>query len=163
MDIEKDWGLIKSICKDGLRSSRYFAIASTNSDGSPHVTPIGSLLLYEPGHGVYADEYPAALSRNIAKNPRLCVLAVNSGAGFWFKSLFNGRFHKHPGIRLMGTAGKKRRGSDQEIGNWLRIVSPFRFFKGYDLLWRDMKYVRDIYFDDVRPLAVGQMTAGLVP
>ncbi len=65
MDIEKDWGLIKSICRDGMKSSSYFAIASTNPDGSPHVTPIGSLLLYEQGHGVYADEYPAALSQKI--------------------------------------------------------------------------------------------------
>jgi len=162
MEIEKDWSLIKSICKDGMRSSSFFAIASTNTDGSPHVTPIGSLLLYEPGHGVYADEYPANLSRNIANNPRICVLAVNSGIGFWLQSLIKGRFHKHPGIRLMGTAGKKRRGSDQEIQNWLHVVRPFRFFKGYDLLWRDMKYVRDIYFDKVIPLSAGQMSAGLV-
>ena len=163
MDIEKDWHLIKSICKDGIKTSSHFAIASTNPDGSPHVTPIGSLLLYEPGHGVYADEYPTTLSRNMARNPRICILVVNSGMGFWFKSLIRGRFHKHPGIRLMGTAGKKRLGSDQEIQNWLRIVKPFRYFRGYNLLWRNMKYVRDIYFDGVKPLYAGQMSAGLDP
>jgi len=162
MDIENDWLLIKSIFKDGIKSSGFFAIASTNADGSPHVTPIASLLLYEPGHGVYADEYPATLSRNIAQNPRLSVLAVNSGNGFWFKSLIRGKFHKHPGLRLMGSAGKKRRGTDQEIQNWLRIVKPFRFFRGYELLWKNMKYVRDIYFDDVLPLAAGQMSQGLL-
>jgi len=76
--------------------------------------------------------------------------------------LIKGKFLKHPGIRLMGTAGKKRKGTDQEIQNWLRIVKPFRFFKGYDLLWRDMKYVRDIYFDEAMPLSAGEMSAELV-
>ena len=83
MDVQKDWTLIKSLFRDGVKSSGFFAIASSNPDGSPHVSPIGSLILYEPGHGVYADEFPAILSRNIAHNPRVCVMSVNSGKGFW--------------------------------------------------------------------------------
>jgi len=37
----------------------------------------------------------------------------------------------------------------------------FRRFKGYDLLWRHMKYVRDIHFDDIALLSAGKMSAGL--
>jgi pyridoxamine 5'-phosphate oxidase-like protein len=161
MDVQKDWTLIKSLFRDGVKSSGFFAIASTNPDGSPHVSPIGSLILYEPGHGVYADEFPAILSRNIAHNPRVCVMSVNSGKGFWLKSLIRGKFHNHPGIRLTGTAGKKRLGTEKEIHNWLKRVSVFRKFKGYDLLWRHMKYVRDIHFDDIALLSAGKMSAGL--
>ena len=159
MDIEKEWDQIKRIFRDGAKSSMYFAIASTNPDGSPHVTPIGSLILYGPGYGVYADEYPAILSRNIAHNPRVCVLAVNSGKGFWLKSLIRGKFSRHPGLRLTGIAGKKRPGTQQEIQNWLNRVKVFRRFKGYDLLWRHMKYVRDIHFDGVELLSLGKMGA----
>lgn len=161
MDIDKDWHQIKALFKDSFKSSGYFAISSTNPDGSPHVTPIGSLLLHKPGHGFFADEYPALLSRNIAHNPRVCVMAVNGGRGFWLKSLIRGRFHKHPGIRLTGFAGKKRLGTEKEIQAWLKRVRIFRRFKGYDLLWRHMKHVRDIHFDGVKLISAGQMSRGL--
>jgi hypothetical protein len=161
MDIEKDWNQIKRVLQDGIKSSGYYAIASTNPDGSPHVTPIASLILYEPGHGVYADKYSTTLSRNIARNSRVCVMAVNSGRGFWLKSLIWGKFQKHPGIRLTGTAGKKRLGTEKEIQNWLKRVKVFRRFKGYDLLWRHMKHVRDIHFDGVIVLSAGKMSEEL--
>jgi hypothetical protein len=161
MDIVKDWQQIKKIFNDGFKTSGHYAIASTNPDGSPHVTPIGSLILYDPGHGVYADEYPIILSRNIKHNSRVCVMAVNSGSGFWFKSLIKGKFHKHPGIRLTGIAGNKRLGTEREINNWLKRVKIFSRFKGYNKLWLNMKYVRDIHFDGAMLLSAGKMSEEL--
>ncbi|NNG02046.1 MAG: pyridoxamine 5'-phosphate oxidase family protein [Desulfobacteraceae bacterium] len=161
MEIEKDWNLIKRLFDEGIKSSRFYAIASTNPDGSPHICPIGSLILYGPGHGVYADEFPVQLSRNIAGNPRVCVMAVNNGQVFWLKSLIQGKFSKYPGIRLFGVAGEKRPGTDREIDNWMKRVKVFRRFKGYDLLWRHIKHVRDIRFDGVRVISAGKMSRGL--
>jgi len=161
MDIHNDWNRIKRIFNDGAKSNFYFSVASTNTDGSPHVTPIGSLMLYEPGRGVYLDELPVRLSRNIGHNPRVCVMAVNGGTGFWFSSLIRGRFNRHVGLRLTGTAGGRRPGTQAEIDRWLRRVSLFRWTKGYDRLWRGMKMVRDITFDGVMPVTGGRMSAGL--
>ena len=42
-------------------------------------------------------------------------MVVNSAKGFWLKSLIMGKFYKHPGIRLTGTAGEKRLGLDKTI------------------------------------------------
>lgn len=73
-------------------------------------------------------------------------------------SLLKGRFTQPPGLRLYGTVGEKRPGTEEEIGNWLKRVKIFRRLKGYDLLWRNMKYVRDIRFDQVRVLSMGKMS-----
>ncbi len=48
MDIQKDWPQIKRIFYTGFKTSGYFTVASTGPDGSPHLTPIGSLILYGP-------------------------------------------------------------------------------------------------------------------
>ena len=158
MDVIQDWQLVRRIFYDGMRTGGYCAVASTNPDNTAHVTPIGSLILYEPGHGVYADEFPVQLSRNIARNPRVSVMSVNFSKGFWFKSLLMGKFSKPPAIRLYGTAGNRRPGTDREINNWLKRVRMFRRLKGYALLWRDMRHFRDIYFDRAKVVATGEMS-----
>ena len=106
MQITGDWKDIKSLFNRAFNSSFHYALATVNENGEPHVTPIGSLILREPGHGVYFEEFPRQLSRNLQHNKEVCVLAVNSSRWFWIKSLFSGRFASPPAIRLYGTVGK---------------------------------------------------------
>ena len=101
-----------------------------------------------------------AFSKNLDRDPRVTFMAVNSGLGFWIKSLFNGRFSNMPAIRLMGKAGKRRKGTDGEIANWMKRVRVFKHLKGHDILWKDIKYVRDIYFNAFEFVKMGKMTRG---
>ena len=59
--------------------------------------------------GFYFDEFPVNRSKNIERNPRICILAVNSDLRLWQKSLFAGRFETPPAVRLMGSVGKNER------------------------------------------------------
>lgn len=158
MDIITDWEEIRKIFNTAGKTSKYFSIATTASDGTPHISPIGSLFLDKPCRGIFVDEYPMIMARNLDKNPRVCVMAVNTGFGFWLKSLFKGKFSSMPAIRLTGIAGKRRAGTKEEIGQWLHRVKHFRKFKGYELLWKHMKHVREINFDSAIPISVGQMS-----
>jgi uncharacterized protein len=45
MKIGKHWEMIKTIFEEAYKSCSHFAVATVNEDGSPHVTPIGALIL----------------------------------------------------------------------------------------------------------------------
>ena len=106
MDVIKDWSQIRQIFRDTFASCSHYAIASVDKDGTPHVTPIGSLMLTEPGKGIYFEKFTSQLPKNYRHNPNITVLAVNSGRWFWLKSLLSGKFKQTPAIRLIGTAGE---------------------------------------------------------
>ena len=95
----QQWDKIRGIFSDAFRSSFHYAVATVNEDGSPHVTPIGSLFLGDDQRGFYFEEYVSALSRNLRHNKRVCVLAVNSGKYPLFKFLFRGKMTAPPGVR----------------------------------------------------------------
>jgi hypothetical protein len=61
----------------------------------------------------------------------------------------------------MGSAGKKREATKEEIAMWQDHVKPARGTKGHDILWKDMRMVRDIYFDSFEPVSCGEMTQDL--
>lgn len=161
MEISQDWPDIKALFRETFRSSFHYAIATVNPDGSPHVTPIGSLILTQPGQGFYFEKFTQQLPRNLAANNRVCVLAVNSSRWFWIGSLFRGRFPTRPAIRLHGVAGELRPATEREKALWLKRVRPARFSKGHAMMWRDMDQVREIAFDRVEPVRIGRMTLGL--
>jgi len=96
--------------------------------------------------------------RNHAQNPRVCILAVNSNPAFWLKSLVEGKFETSPAVRLMGTVGKKRAGTKEEITMWQDHVKPAQGTKGHDIMWKNMRMVRDIHFDSFEPVLCGEMT-----
>lgn len=158
MHLEQDWKAIKKLFARSFTSSFHYAIASVDRNGEPHVTPIGSLILREPGHGFYFEEFPRQLPSNLENNKQVCVLAVNSGTWFWLRALFGGRFVTAPSIRLYGTAGELRAATAEETGLWQRRINPLRWSKGYALIWKDMKMVRDIHFTRVEPVSIGEMT-----
>ena len=80
---------------------------------------------------------------------------------FWLRSLYNGRFASLPGIRLTGLAGERRVASDEERAAYQARVKPFRWTKGYDLIWRDLRHVREIKLESCEPVVYPQMTAHL--
>lgn len=155
------WEKIRKLFNRSFYSSLHYAIATVNPDGTPHVTPIGSLILLDGQKGVYFEEFPNQLPANLGSNPRLSVLAVNSGKLFWLKSLLAGAFATPPGIRLYGIAGQRREATPEELKAWHRRISPFRFTKGYQLLWKNMKHVREIRFESYEPIHLGMMTKSL--
>lgn len=161
MDIQQHWNTIRKVVNQALESNRFCAVATVNPDGSPRVSPIGSLFLDDAGKAFYFEEYPKNMRQNLDQDQRVCVLAVTGGFWYWLKALFRGRFDTPPGVRLMGRAGAKRMATEEELKQWQERIRPFRRFKGYKLLWKDMRYVREITFDAFEPLRLGPMSRGL--
>ena len=101
------------------------------------------------------------MRHNLDRDQRICVLAVVGGFWFWLKALFQGRFSAPPGLRLAGRAGRRRLATKEEVEQWQKRVRPFRRLKGYKLLWKNMRHVREVTFDTVEPLRLGSMAQGL--
>ena len=158
MDVIKDWPLIRKLFRDSFASNLQYAIASVSEDGSPHLTPIGSLMLTEPGKAVYFEKFTSQLPKNLKRNGKVTVMAVNSSKWFWLTSLIAGRFSQVPAIRLKGTAGDRRPATKEEAARFQRRVNVLRFTKGHKLLWRDMSDVRELYFDRAEPVKIGRMS-----
>ena len=158
MQVKENWADIKKIFAQSFKSSFHYAVATVDEEGGPHVTPIGSLILGSPGRGFYFEELPRQLPLYLQSNKQVCVLAVNSSRWFWIKSLFSGRFSSPPAIRLFGTVGEAREASEKEIKLWHHRVKKARNSKGFALMWRDMKRVRDIEFSKAEPVHIGEMT-----
>jgi len=160
MRIDEDWTDIKQLFKQSFKSSFHYAIATVNEDGQPHLTPIGSLILGKPGRGVYFEEFPKQLPRNLHTNRQVCVLAVNSSRWFWIRSLIGGKFSSPPAVRLYGTVGAVREATKKEIRLWQHRVKRVRLTKGHAIMWARMRTVRDIEFSRVEPVHIGGMTSG---
>lgn len=158
MDLYKDWSLIRSIVHKSLRSQLHVAVATVNTDNSPDITPIGSLILLSNQRGIFFEQFASSIPKNSRGNTAISILAVNSSKLFWFKSLLFGKFSQHPGIRLHGIIGKKREATAKELSIWQKRIRAFKSFRGYNIIWKDMKMVREIEFTDVSALNLGNMT-----
>jgi uncharacterized protein len=164
MDALQHWTTIREIVDRTLKTTNFCALATINPDGSPHVAPIGSLVLQEGGKGYFFEKFPRTTRNNLEQNQRLCILAAPRGFWSFMKALFLGRFDEAPGVRLMGRAGVRRAATAEETQHWQDQVKQFRIFrklKGYDMLWGGMRDVREITFDAFEPLHLGPMTQGL--
>lgn len=159
------WQQVRSTLRHAQSSSLHCSIASNGPDGQPHVTPIGSVMLTEPGHGIYLDVFNVQLGRNIDADPRLTVMAVDSGRRTWLTALLRGRFATPPGFRLIGTAGPARPMSSDEGDRFGRRVRVALRTKGGAQLWgrREHLQARDLTFTEVVPVRIPRMTTGLWP
>ncbi|AKF86051.1 hypothetical protein MFUL124B02_20645 [Myxococcus fulvus 124B02] len=161
-DIEEQWARTRQLFSRAFASSLHFSIATVDADGAPHVTPIGSVLLGAPGRGVFFEVFTRRLSMNLACDARLSILAVDSGRGFWLRSLFRGHFARAPAMRLVGRVlGSPRRATNEEQQRFARRVSAVRWMKGHDLLWGRLEFVRDFAVERIEPVHLGAMTAHL--
>ncbi len=161
MSLNENWSEIKALFKRSFRSSFHYAIATVDDNGEPNITPIGSLILGKPGHGIYFEEFPRQLPRNLSENQQICILAVDSGISFWLRSLLHGKFIAPPAVRLYGVAGKRREATEKEIQLWQRRVRRVRFTKGHTMMWKKMRMVRELRFTRMEPVQMGEMTKGL--
>lgn len=159
-DIAEQWDSIREVVTRGRKTTGHFAIASVDDDGMPNVTPVGTVFLRDDRSGFYFDQYTNALARNVDAGSRVCLLAVDSGSLFWFRSLLTGRFRTPPGVRLYGTVGAKRLANAAELEQVRRRVRPMLALRGGRLLWSDFAYVRDIEFTSFRwvqyPVMMGE-------
>ncbi len=161
MEIGDHWETIQKIFEEAFKSCSHFAVATVNEDGTPHVTPIGALVLRPDQTGFYFEEYPSKMPENLKLSPRVSVLAVNADKIFWARSLLEGRFSTPPAIRLAGTVGELRDATEDEKESWLKRVSLAKGLKGYRIMWERMARVRDIRFESFEPVDLGKMTGGL--
>ncbi|AOT10841.1 pyridoxamine 5'-phosphate oxidase family protein [Pseudoalteromonas luteoviolacea] len=162
MDIQTNWLEIKTLFKCSFKSSFHYAIASVSEDGNPHITPIGSLILTEPGKGYYFEKFTTNLPKSAKDQGRVCILAVNGSIWYWLRSLLKGEFVSRPAVRLYGTLGVLREASESEKAKFQKRVGKTRFTRGYKLLWKNMSKVREIEFDKVEQVKIGSMTKRFV-
>jgi hypothetical protein len=155
------WKLIRPVFDNAFKSCRHISMATVNVDGSPRITPIGSLILRDDPTGYFFDEYCTKTRENIARNPKVCFLAVNANHPFWVKSLIRGKFSEPPAVRLMGTISALREATPDEIAAFHKRVAFARPTKGYELMWSRMHLVCDVEFDSFEPVNCGKMTNGL--
>ena len=155
------WKNIRRLFDDTFNTSFHYAFATVKEDGSPHVTPVGSLILDDDRKGFYFEEYLSAMPRNLKHNARVCILAVHTSKWRFFISLFRGKFSSPPAVRLMGKVGEKREATPEELRKFRSRINKYRMFKGYNLLWSKLRHVREIEFDSFEPVRAGAMTQGL--
>lgn len=136
-------------------------IGSVNNAGQPNVTPIGSLLLRDDYSGYYFDLFTRELSTNLDQNNHVCVLLVNTEKLFWFRSLYANNYKKPPGIKLIGSAGSRRKASAEEIESFRNKTKPLKMLKGYHTIFGNLSYVRDIQFTDYFMINTGKMAFNL--
>lgn len=151
MQMQTHWPEILNVLAKARSTNRHFAIATVDADGNPHVTPIGHVFFRDDMTGFYFDAYSKAMPRNFEHNRRICLMGVNSGAGFWLKSLFRGRFDSAPAVRLFGEVSDPRDASAEEIERLKKAIRATRRLKGHKRLWSDLTRVRDMTFDQFSP------------
>ncbi len=167
MDIsEQQWSRIKKFFSDATAGSLrwsipYQTVATINEDGSPHITPIGSLILKEDKQGFYIEAFSRHMPRNLQQDQRICILLVNMNIWFLAKSFMLGKFDHPWGVRLMGIVGKKREATPQEISDFRKKIKHMKIFKGPRLMFDDLnlKYGREVSFHSFEPIQMGPMRA----
>ncbi|MEP1032526.1 pyridoxamine 5'-phosphate oxidase family protein [Ekhidna sp.] len=158
MELKQDWKKIRKCFKRYGASSFHFAMATVKPDGSPWVTPIGSLLLNKDCTATYFEIFTRGMPGNLETNNRIVVMGVNSNFWFWLKSVITGRFSQPPALRMVGTAHEARKATDEEKHRLRKYLAPFRRTSGYKKMWSRLEYVRDITFEEVVEVNLGAMT-----
>ena len=162
MDIENEhWNQLKPLAGKVLGSSLHFTIATINHDGTPRVTPIGSLILTDPGEAYFFEVFTRQLSVNLDNGSPVVVLGVISSSRLWLRSLVAGHFSIPPAFRLLGTAGERRSSTPEEKARWRRKVRLLKWTRGYDIFWGNLDVVRELHFHTLQPVQLGRMSARL--
>jgi hypothetical protein len=139
------------------------AFATLDADGAPQITPIGSIYLHptEP-RGFYHPIFTSRLPKALAHDQRFELLFVDPSAGSWLKGLISGGFDHFIAARLKGRASAPRRhATPEEAAHFRRRIRPVSWTRGYDLLWKDLRFVQELTFDSLVPVRFGAMRNGL--
>ena len=135
----------------------YCVFATVNEDGSPRIAPYSSLILCENKKGFFFDQFAQQMTKNFDRDRKISILLLKTSRWFWVKAVLFGKFDHAPGIRLMGSVGKKREAEVQEIDAFKRSLRMLKSFRGYEPLWGNMKYCRDILFESFETVKCGPM------
>ncbi|KZY60084.1 pyridoxamine 5'-phosphate oxidase [Oleiphilus sp. HI0071] len=157
MELAKHWNEITNVIGSSQRSSMHCSIATVDDQGMPNVTPIGTVFLRNDFTGYFFDTYTSKLATNLNHSDKACLSAVNTKSSFWLKSLFKGKFLSPPGVRLYGTVGQLREATKEEIAAVNKRIKPLAWSKGSKLIWSSFTHVRDIKFNDFRPVQYPKM------
>lgn len=147
-----DWQTIRGVFREGFATGFHFAVATVDADGFPHVTPIGSIVLGDVGRAIYTESYAVGLGTRLERDPRVCVMALNSSRWELLKTLWRGEATRPFGVRLYGTAGARREATPEELEGFSRRVRRLRFLRGHGLLWGRLRMVRDVRFHAFEPV-----------
>ena len=101
------------------------------------------------------------MTRNLERNNRVCILAINSSKWFLLRSFLSRKFKTPPGVQLSGTVGEKRIATEDEIQSLKESLGLLGRFLKTGPGGLNIKYVREIHFDSVKPVYVGKLTKGL--
>ncbi len=161
MRIEDHWPTIKRVCK---KSVGLFVFGTADPDGTPRLTPIGSLIPRDDCTAFYFERYPSRLPANLERDGRISVLAVDMRKSFWVLSFFLGKYTHPPAVRLYGRVGELRPATSEELAAFRNhpLVTLVRIFcrRGYRVGWEPLTQVRDIRFESFEPCDMGAMSRG---
>ncbi|MBX2816854.1 MAG: hypothetical protein KTR24_12680 [Saprospiraceae bacterium] len=158
MQLRRDWAIIRKHFNRNFSSNFHVSIASTDTEGMPTCTPIGTLFLNRDFTGFYFEKYPKSLPSSANDRNSVCVLSVNSRALFWLTALFRGGFRHYPGMKLYGLLGRRRPATEIEKSRLRKRMKVTAWTVGNRRLWGDMDMVRELTFNRVEPIELGDMT-----
>lgn len=161
LSLRERWPQIRAV----WRSAPFGAFASLAADGSPQVTPIGSVYLHptEP-RGYYHPVLSQRLRKNLADQSRFELLFVDGRIWNWGLSIVRGRMDQPLAVRVAGHAlGERRALTAQEAERWERRMRFVRWTRGYELLWKDVRFVQELAFDRLVAVRFGAMSRRIDP
>ena len=154
-----EWRALRRLFGSAFGSSLHVSVSTVDAGGAPVVTPIGSFFLAEPGRAFYFELYARRLGERLDADPRVSVLAVDSGKLLWLRALFTGRFARRPAVRLVGRAEPgSREATETERARFVRRVGPAWRLRGSQRLWGGLVRVREIRIDRVERIGLGPMS-----
>ncbi len=161
MNLEKNWAKIVEVLNNSKRSNGYFSMATVDEKGNPHVTPIGHVFFRDDMTAYYFDAFSKAMPKNFEHNKRVCLMGVNSSKTFWLKALYKKTFDSAPAVRLFGEVSDAREATSEEVMRLERSIRLTSKLKGHQMLWGDLRQVRDISFDRFSPASYPVMCENL--
>ncbi|MCA9491276.1 MAG: hypothetical protein KC621_15200 [Myxococcales bacterium] len=155
------WKVARRVAARSFGTSFHFSVASLAADGSPRLTPVGSVMLSEePGHLVFVELFAHGLAARLDADPRICLMGVDSGRLLWLSSLWRARFPSPPALRMWGQASPSSRPiTPDEERRWLRRVGWLRRTRGGARLWGHPGPVRDVRVESLDGVGL----AGMAP
>lgn len=142
-----NWPIIRRNFRESFRTNLHVSVATVDAEGQPQVTPIGSFFLNrDEFSGFFFEIFTSSIPQNASANPKVCIMAVNSGRWYWLKSLLFGRFDTPPMTKIYGTLGARRAATPAEIERGNRRLGRMKTLPGGKKLFGNMGFVRELHF-----------------
>lgn len=134
--------------KRTVATSRFCALATVTEDGTPKVTPIGSVIFTSEKSGFYFEDDPSIMPGDLERAPELAIVAVGGAKDSWLGSVFRSKLPTARALRLSVHAGRRRAATAAE--------KACRFV-GIGLLGKGVRFVREFTVEAVAPIHLGAL------